>query len=652
MADNKKSNDSKTGKPAKKGPPPMPMRGLAISFLMMAIFLTVLHLFSNSSTSSDELEYTDFVTKVKSDRIAKVELANDGAGNHFVTGESKDLNASETTRFRTEIILTEKLMELLEENGVQVKVKRPKTMLISILANIIPFILIFGIIFFIFMRQMKNAGRGAMSFGKSKAKLLTQDKNKITFNEVAGVNEAKEELSEIVEFLKDPKQFQKLGGKMPKGVLLSGAPGTGKTLLARAVAGEAEVPFFTISGSDFVEMFVGIGASRVRDMFEQGKKNAPCIIFIDEIDAVGRSRFSGIGGGHDEREQTLNALLVEMDGFDSQEGIIIVAATNRPDVLDPALLRPGRFDRQVVVDLPTLEGREEILKIHSRNVRLSDKVELNKSARGTPGFSGADLANLVNEAALLAARRGADFVEQKDLEEARDKVMWGRERRSHVLDAEEKKLTAYHEAGHAVAMYKTPECEPIHKVTIIPRGRALGATMSLPEKDRYTQSKKRLEADLVSLMGGRAAEALIFNDITTGAHNDIERATMVARAMVCEYGMSPVLGPQNLGSSSTPVFLGQGISGSQTFSEETSQKIDQEVQRILTDAYNTTMKILTDNKDQLVTLSELLIEREVLDFADVDSIMKTGKLPPEEAPPPAPPAPETEEDEASDELSK
>jgi cell division protease FtsH len=501
----------------------------------------------------------------------------------------------------------------------------------QILWNVIPIILFILLIYFVFIRQMKSAGKGAMSFGKSRAKLLTQDKNKITFKDVAGVDEAKEELQEIVDFLKDPKQFQKLGGKMPKGVLLAGAPGTGKTLLAKAVAGEADVPFFTISGSDFVEMFVGIGASRVRDMFEQGKKNAPCIIFIDEIDAVGRSRFSGIGGGHDEREQTLNALLVEMDGFDTQEGIIIVAATNRPDVLDPALLRPGRFDRQVQVDLPTLDGREEILKIHSKNVRLSDQVELRKAARGTPGFSGADLANLVNEAALMAARRGADFVEQSDMDEARDKVMWGRERRSHVLDAEEKKLTAYHEAGHAVAMYNMPECEPIHKVTIIPRGRALGATMQLPEKDRYTQSQKRIEADLISFMGGRAAEELIFGDVTTGAHNDIERSTMIARAMVCEYGMSKLLGPQNLGSSSQPVFLGQGISGSQTYSEYTSHKIDQEVQRILTEAYDKCMKILTDNKERLVQLSELLIEREVLDFSEVDSIMKTGKLPVEGA---------------------
>ena len=630
MADDKQKKDPKTDKPAKKGPPPMPMRGLAISFLMIALFLVVMNLFSNSSKKTNEVEYTDFVNMVKADRIAKVNIAHDGSGNHFVTGESKDLNAVGTTQFRTEIILTDKLMELLEENGVQVKIKRPKTMMLSIMANILPMLLIFGIIYFIFIRQMKSAGKGAMSFGKSKAKMLTQDKNKITFKEVAGVDEAKEELVEVVDFLKDPKKFQKLGGKMPKGVLLSGAPGTGKTLLAKAVAGEADVPFFTISGSDFVEMFVGIGASRVRDMFEQGKKNAPCIIFIDEIDAVGRSRFSGIGGGHDEREQTLNALLVEMDGFDSQEGIIIIAATNRPDVLDPALLRPGRFDRQVEVDLPTLEGREQILKIHSRNVRLSDQVDLKRSARGTPGFSGADLANLVNEAALLAARREAEFVEQKDMEEARDKVMWGRERRSHVLDPEEKKLTAYHEAGHAMAMYYTPMCEPIHKVTIIPRGRALGATMQLPEKDRYTQSQKRLEADLVSFMGGRAAEELIFDDVTTGAHNDIERATMVARAMVCEYGMSKLLGPQNLGSHSQPVFLGQGISGSHEHSEETANKIDQEVQRILTQSYDTCMKILTDRKETLITLSELLIEREVLDFAEVDSIIKTGKLPVEE----------------------
>jgi len=624
----KRPEDPKSDKPAKKGPPPMPMRGLAISFLMMAIFLTVLHLFSSSSKNTDPIDYSTFLAKLDNDQVTKVTISHDGSGNYFAIGETNQLDEKgKQEQFRVELVFPDPdLTKKLTEKGIVILKKRP-SVLPSILVNIVPFILIFVIIYFVFIRQMKNAGRGAMSFGKSRAKMLTRDKNKITFKDVAGVDEAKEELQEIVEFLKDPKQFQKLGGKMPKGVLLSGAPGTGKTLLAKAVAGEADVPFFTISGSDFVEMFVGIGASRVRDMFEQGKKNAPCIIFIDEIDAVGRSRFSGVGGGHDEREQTLNALLVEMDGFDSQEGIMIVAATNRPDVLDPALLRPGRFDRQVVVDLPTLNGREQILKIHSRNVRLSDQVDLQKSARGTSGFSGADLANLVNEAALLAARRGAEFVEQEDMEEARDKVMWGRERRSHVLDTDEKKLTAYHEAGHTIAIYYTKECDPIHKVTIIPRGRALGATMWLPEKDRYTESQKRLEASLVSLMGGRAAEELIFNDVTTGAHNDIERASATARAMVCEYGMSKLLGPQNLGSHNKPVFLGQGLSGAHEHSEETAQKIDKEVQRIITEAYDTCMKILVDNKDKLVTLSELLIEREVLDFSDVDSIMKTGKLP-------------------------
>jgi len=605
----------------------MPMRGLGIALLMVAIFVTIVQVIALQKPSG-EMNYTDFKKLVEQKRISKVVLSHDNAGNFFATGVSKNLNADGTTNFKVNLPFRndEPLQQFLQENGVEIDAKPPNTILTGILVNILPLGLLFLVIYFVLIRQMKNAGRGAMSFGKSRAKLLTQDKNKITFQQVAGVDEAKEELAEVVEFLKDPKQFQKLGGKMPKGVLLSGAPGTGKTLLAKAVAGEADVPFFTISGSDFVEMFVGIGASRVRDMFEQGKKSAPCIIFIDEIDAVGRSRFSGIGGGHDEREQTLNALLVEMDGFDTQEGIIIVAATNRPDVLDPALLRPGRFDRQVVVDLPTLEGREQILKIHARNVRLSDKVDLMRSARGTSGFSGADLANLVNEAALLASRRGAEFVEQEDMEEARDKVMWGRERRSHVLDTDEKKLTAYHEAGHAVAMYFTPECDPIHKVTIIPRGRALGATMWLPEKDRYTQSQKRLEADLVSLMGGRAAEALIFGEVTTGAHNDIQRATIIARNMVCEYGMS-ALGPQNFGNNEEVLFLGREVNRTQNHSEETSQKIDHEVQRILNQAYDKTMKILTDNKDTLIALSEILIEREVLDFDEVDSIMKTGKLP-------------------------
>jgi len=623
------NKDKKTDqKSDQKGTPPSPKRGLFFSLMMILLFIVLLNFLIGSSAKKEEISYTKFLTMVENKRVATVKIQNDGSGNYYVKGESLDPNKDGSNHFKADILLNDKLIDLLNKNGVEIEIQKPKTMLISILWNVIPFIVIFLIIYFVFIRQMKNAGRGAMSFGKSRAKMLSRDKNKVTFMDVAGVDEAKEELVEIVEFLRDPKKFQVLGGKMPKGLLLSGAPGTGKTLLAKAVAGEADVPFFTISGSDFVEMFVGIGASRVRDMFEQGKKNAPCIIFIDEIDAVGRSRFSGIGGGHDEREQTLNALLVEMDGFDSQEGIIIVAATNRPDVLDPALLRPGRFDRQVVVDLPTLLGREQILKIHSKKVRLSDKVDLKRSARGTPGFSGADLANLVNEAALLAARRNAKLVEQEDMEEARDKVMWGRERRSHVLDAEEKKLTAYHEAGHAIAMYCTPGCEPIHKVTIIPRGRALGATMQLPEKDRYTQSKKRLEADLVSFMGGRAAEELIFKDVTTGAHNDIERATMIARAMVCEYGMSDVIGPQNLGNHNQPVFLGQGISGAHEHSEDTAKMIDKEVQRILTESYTQCMNILKKKKKSLIILSELLIEREVLDFDDVDSIMKTGKLSP------------------------
>ena len=626
-------------KKQKKGAAPMPPRGMALSFLMMALFITLMYILSDSSGRSGELDYSEFVNRVKTGRIATVDIAHDGAGNHTITGEAKDVNESGSTQFKTEIILTDSLMNLLEEHQVQVTIKRPRTLMVSILANLIPFLLVFGIIYFVFIRQMKNSGRGAMSFGKSRAKLLTRDKNKITFAQVAGVDEAKEELEEVVEFLKDPKQFQKLGGKMPKGVLLCGPPGTGKTLLAKAVAGEADVPFFTISGSDFVEMFVGIGASRVRDMFEQGKKNAPCIIFIDEIDAVGRSRFSGIGGGHDEREQTLNALLVEMDGFDTQEGIIIVAATNRPDVLDQALLRPGRFDRQVMVDLPSLKGRETILQIHARNVRLSDQVNLADTARGTPGFSGADLANLINEAALLASRRKANFVEQQDLEEARDKVIWGRERRSHALDKDEKRLTAYHEAGHAIAMYHMEECEPIHKVTIIPRGKALGATMQLPKKDRYTQSQKRLEADLVAFMGGRAAEELIFGDITTGAHNDIERSTAIARAMVCEYGMSKKVGPQNLSSNREPIFMGQGMTGAQEHSEKTANLIDEEVQRILNEAYETCMNLLVEHKESLVNLSEILIEKEVLDAEEVISILETGQLPEK----PAAPEVETEE---------
>jgi cell division protease FtsH len=500
-----------------------------------------------------------------------------------------------------------------------------------------------------FSRQMKGMGQGALSFGKSRAKMLARDKNKVTFKDVAGVEEAKEEVQEIIDFLKDPKRFQKLGGRIPKGVLLMGPPGTGKTLMAKAIAGEAGVPFFNISGSDFVEMFVGVGASRVRDMFEQGKRNAPCIIFIDEIDAVGRSRFSGVGGGHDEREQTLNALLVEMDGFDTQEGVIIIAATNRPDVLDPALQRPGRFDRQIVIDLPTLDGREAILNIHARGIKLSPSVDLRRIARGTPGFSGADLANLMNEAALLAARSSKEGVDLSDLEEARDKVRWGRERRSRVLDDKEKKVTAYHETGHALVTLLVEESEPIHKITIIPRGNAyLGATMQLPEKDRYMEGKLKLKGILATMMGGRVAEELIFGDITSGARSDLKQATRLARLMVCDWGMSENMGPQTFGNHEELMFLGRGISSSQDFSEDTARKIDADVSWLLRTAYAQAKEILEKNRDKLEQIAKTLLERETLDARDVEELMKHGRLltdaeRPVEAPSDAPAVPVTTE---------
>ena len=522
--------------------------------------------------------------------------------------------------------MTDDLIKLLREKRVNFEFKPQNPYIWQVVSGAIPFVVILGLLYFLFVRQMRIAGRGAMSFGKSRARLMTRDRNKITFEDVAGINEAKEEVQEIIEFLKDPKRFQKLGGRIPKGVLLVGPPGTGKTLLAKAIAGEAQVPFFTISGSDFVEMFVGVGASRVRDMFEQGKKNAPCIIFIDEIDAVGRSRFSGIGGGHDEREQTLNALLVEMDGFDTQEGVIIIAATNRPDVLDTALLRPGRFDRQIVIDLPGMEGREAILRIHARKVKISENTDLKRVARGTPGFSGADLANLINEAALLAARRGADGVSLPDLEEARDKVRWGRERRSRVLDEKEKKLTAYHESGHALVMQHVEESEPLHKVTIIPRGHALGATMQLPEKDRYTQSKRKLLSMVTGMMGGRAAEEIVFGDVTTGAQNDLKQATHIIRMMVCEWGMSPTMGPQSYSEREELLFLGREVSRTQEYSDDTARKIDDEVSRMIRECYNQAVDILKTHRDQLDLLAQLLLERETLDGRDVEELVKHGRI--------------------------
>jgi cell division protease FtsH len=480
--------------------------------------------------------------------------------------------------------------------------------------------------FFFIFRQIQVGGGKAMSFGKSRARLLTENKNKVTFNEVAGVDEAKEELQEIVSFLKDPKKYTKLGGRIPKGVLLIGPPGTGKTLLARAVAGEAGVPFFTISGSDFVEMFVGVGASRVRDLFEQGKRNAPCLIFIDEIDAVGRHRGAGMGGGHDEREQTLNQLLVEMDGFESNEGVILIAATNRPDVLDPALLRPGRFDRRVVVNKPDLNGRLRILEVHAKRSPLAKNVMLEKIARGTPGFSGADLENLVNEAALLAARSNKNKIEQEDMEHAKDKVLMGSERKSMVISEEDKRITAYHEAGHALVGKFLPGTDPIHKVTIIPRGMALGLTQTLPEKESLNLSKNKAENMIAFMFGGRAAEELIFKDYTTGAGNDIERATHIARKMVCEWGMSDKLGPLAYEKSEAPIFVGMASPNPREYSEAKAEEIDDEVFRIVTDGHKKAVDILTQNIDKLHRLAEALLDKETIDGPEVDLIFRGGTL--------------------------
>jgi len=614
---------------SQQGSAKLPMKGLAVWLLLLALFLTLYQLFSQGQEKYPKINYNpDFINLVESGKVRKCEIVIEVSGFQFIRGELTELDpkTSRPRRFKVDVVVTDKLPIWLEEKGVNFEYKQQNPYLWQIVSSVIPFLLLIGLLYFLFVRQMRLAGRGAMSFGKSRARMLKREDNAITFKDVAGIDEAKDEVQEIIEFLRDPKRFQKLGGRIPKGVMLVGPPGTGKTLLAKAIAGEAEVPFYTISGSDFVEMFVGVGASRVRDMFEQGRKNAPCIIFIDEIDAVGRSRFTGIGGGHDEREQTLNALLVEMDGFETQEGVIIIAATNRPDVLDNALLRPGRFDRQIIVDLPDLDGRIAILKIHAKKVKLSKDVDLRRVARGTPGFSGADLANLTNEAALLAARRGADAIELHDLEEARDKVRWGRERRSRRMDDQEKRLTAYHEAGHAIVLQVLEETEPLHKVTIIPRGAALGATMQLPEKDRYTQNQQRLLDMIAGLMGGRAAEEMIFNEITTGAQNDLSRATHISRMMVCELGMSPMLGPQTFGAPEELMFLGREVSRTQEYSEETACKIDAEISRFLTENYDRAKQILLDNKQHLEMVAELLLERETLEGRDIEEIVEHGRM--------------------------
>jgi len=526
--------------------------------------------------------------------------------------------------------IDDNIIKSWNENGVSFSVEKDDGGWFTPILGILPWILIIAF-WIIIMRRMQSGGggtRGIFSFGKSKAKLLSKSAIKVTFKDVAGADEAKEELSEIIEFLKTPAKFQKLGGKIPRGVLLLGPPGTGKTLLARAVAGESGVPFFSISGADFVEMFVGVGASRVRDLFEQGKKNAPCIIFIDEIDAVGRHRGAGLGGGHDEREQTLNQLLIEMDGFEQNSGVIIISATNRPDILDPALLRPGRFDRQIVVDRPDVKGREGIIKVHTRKIPLAEDVKIDIIAKGTPGFSGADLANLVNEAALLAARRNSDVVSMKEMEDAKDKVLMGTERKSMIISDKEKKTTAYHESGHVLVAKMIPEADPVHKVTIIPRGRALGVTTYLPIDEKHNYAKEYLEAMIAYAMGGRAAEKMIFNEYTTGASNDIERATSLARKMVCEYGMSEKLGPIAYGNKSEEVFLGKEIHEHKNFSEMTQILIDEETKKIVQSGMSRAEKILSDNIDVLHKLSSYLLEREILASEDIEAIMRGEDLPP------------------------
>jgi cell division protease FtsH len=587
---------------------------LVISLMMILLF----NMFNKPRPTAEKINFSDFMSHIESGKITSVVIQGNDISGKF---EGKDGKEFRTYKPYSDADLTEKLLD--KKVTINAKPEEEKFSWFSIFISWFPLILLVGVWIF-FMRQMQMGGGKAMSFGKSRAKLLTETQGKITFEDVAGIEEAKEELEEIIAFLKEPKKFTVLGGKIPKGVLLVGPPGTGKTLLARAVAGEAGVPFYSISGSDFVEMFVGVGASRVRDLFLQGKKSAPCIIFIDEIDAVGRHRGAGMGGGHDEREQTLNQLLVEMDGFESNEGVILIAATNRPDVLDPALLRPGRFDRQVVVPRPDVKGREMILKVHSKKVPLSDAVDLALIARGTPGFSGADLANLVNEAALLAARLNKTVADPSDFDSAKDKVLMGAERRSMVISDEEKKSTAYHEAGHTLVAKLVPGTDPVHKVSIIPRGRALGVTMQLPIEDKHSYSRESLLARIAVLMGGRAAEDLIFNTFTTGAGNDIERATEMARKMVCEWGMSDKMGPLSFGKKDESIFLGREMAMHKNFSEKTAENIDDEIKRIVDESYNRALTLLRDNVSNLHKLSECLIEKENLSGAEVDVILASN----------------------------
>jgi cell division protease FtsH len=600
-------------------------KNIALWLVISLVFVMIYHLFNQPRTAQTEIIYSDFLGYLDKSQVSDVTIQGD-----HITG-----TLSSGKAFKTYAPKDAGVVALLKEKGVRISAKpiEDSPWYMTVLVSWLPMLLLIGVWIF-FMRQMQGGGGKAMAFGKSRARLVTDKTKKVTFADVAGVEEAKAELQEVIDFLRDPKKYTRLGGRIPKGLLLVGQPGTGKTLLARAIAGEADVPFLSISGSDFVEMFVGVGASRVRDLFNQGKKNAPCIIFIDEIDAVGRHRGAGLGGGHDEREQTLNQLLVEMDGFESNEGVILVSATNRPDVLDPALLRPGRFDRQVVVPLPDVKGREKIIEVHARKTPLAEDVDFSVIARGTPGFSGADIENLVNEAVLFAARFGKEKVSMGDFEFAKDKVLMGTERKSMVISDEEKRNTAYHESGHALVARILPGTDPIHKVTIIPRGMALGVTQQLPVDEKHTYPREFLKNNIVILLGGRAAEELVMNDFTTGAGNDIERATALARKMVCEWGMSEEMGPLSYGKKDEQIFLGREFATHKDYSEETAQKIDKEVARIVMSSYEQARQILSEHREVLDRLAEALLDKEVLNAQELDAIIGLATTPADNAPAP------------------
>ncbi len=659
MADN---DDNKKRSPLKSLPPDgFPLKTGLIWVAIIGAIVALFMLNPGKAPQPATLKIQQVVELAEQGQIASGFIQPDGTGGRDwsqVTGETKEAilknETGATKAFVATGRLTDSNLELLQKSKIFVE-KPATTAMTQLLLNILPFIIVIGLLYFLFVRQLRQAGKGALSFGKSRAKMLTRDKDRATFADVAGCDEAKEEVSEVVEFLRDPKKFQKIGGRIPKGILMVGPPGTGKTLLAKAIAGEADVPFFSISGSDFVEMFVGVGASRVRDMFEQGRKNAPCLIFIDEIDAVGRQRGAGLGGGNDEREQTLNSLLVEMDGFDTQEGVIIIAATNRPDVLDSALLRPGRFDRQVYIDLPDIIGREQILRVHARRITLSEDVNLALIARGTPGLSGAELANLLNESALLAARRNKKKVEMVDIDDARDKVLWGRERR-RVMDDNEKKSLAWHEAGHAVVQAVLDDgTMPVHKATIIPRGQSLGSVTYLPTKDILSSSKKKLLDRIAVAMAGRIGEKLVTNDISNGAASDIKQATNTARAMVCDYGMSD-LGPIALGDNQDTVFLGRDITRSQHLSEDTARQIDQAISELINGQYARAEQIINEHRTALDKVAQALLEHETIEGRHVLEILKDGEIkspivmvrqPPRQPPEIGKPAPKVSPDAAS-----